>query len=55
MSNNKNQLEDFKKRKYQYLATDKQGRDVFLADSAYSLQMAKDMFDEIEFYFKSEF
>jgi peptide chain release factor 3 len=54
-SNNKQQMDDFKKRKYQYLAKDKHGRDVFLADSAYSLQMAKEMFDEIEFYFKSEF
>lgn len=54
-SENRSQLDDFKKRKYQYIAKDKQGRDVFLADSAYSLQMAKEMFDEITFYFKSEF
>lgn len=54
-SDNKQQLEDFKKRKYQYMAKDKSGRDVFFADSAYSLQMAQKMFNEIEFHFNSEF
>lgn len=51
----KNELEDFKKRKYQYMAEDKHGRDVFLADSAYSLQMAQEKFGNIRFYFTSEF
>jgi peptide chain release factor 3 len=55
VSNNKSQLEDFKKRKYQYIAEDKHGRDVFLADSVYSLQMAQEKFPEINFYFTSEF
>ncbi|MDR0541892.1 MAG: peptide chain release factor 3 [Dysgonamonadaceae bacterium] len=48
-------LENFKKRKYQYIASDKQGRDVFLADSAYVLQMAQQDFPEIRFHFNSEF
>ena len=51
----KHELEDFKKRKYQYIAEDKHGRDVFLADSAYSLQMAQEKFKKIEFFFTSEF
>jgi len=54
-SNNKAQIEDFKKRKYQFLAEDKYGRDVFLADSAFSLQTSQDNFPDIKFYFTSEF
>ena len=30
-----------RKRKYQYMAKDRDGRDVFLADSGYVLQMAQ--------------
>jgi peptide chain release factor 3 len=48
-------LENFKKRKYQYMALDKQGRNVFLADSNYVLQMAQQDFPEIKFHFSSEF
>ncbi len=48
-------LDDFKKRKHQNMATDKHGRDVFLADSSYTLQMAQDRFPKIKFHFKSEF
>ena len=47
-------LENFKKRKYQYMAVDKEGRDVFLADSAYMLQMAQQDFKDIRFHFSSE-
>ena len=54
-SDDKAQLEDFKKRKYQYMATDKDGRDVFLADSGYILQMAQTDFPHIQFHFSSEF
>ena len=54
-SNNKAQLEDFKKRKYQYIAEDKYGRDVFLADSSYALSMAQEKFPDIKFHFTSEF
>jgi peptide chain release factor 3 len=48
-------MENFKKRKYQYMALDKQGRDVFLADSNYVLQMAQQDFPDIKFHFSSEF
>jgi peptide chain release factor 3 len=54
-SENSAQLADFKKRKNQYMAKDKQGRDVFLADSSYMLQMAQQNFEDIEFHFTSEF
>ncbi len=49
------QLEDFKKRKYQYMAKDKEGRDVFLAESNYLLMMAQQDFKNIKFHFNSEF
>ncbi len=54
-SDNKAELEDFKKRKAQYMAVDKEGRDVFLADSAFMLQMAQENFKNLEFFFTSEF
>ncbi len=54
-SNNTKQIEEFKKRKANFLAEDKYGRDVYLADSAFSLQMAKENFPDIEFFFTSEF
>ena len=34
---------------------DKQGRDVFLADSGYMLQVAQQDFPKIKFHFSSEF
>ena len=49
------QLDAFKKRKYQYMAKDREGRDVFLADSNYVLQMAQADFEHIKFHFTSEF
>ena len=48
-------LDDFKKRKYNKMASDKQGRDVFLADSAFILDMAQRDFPKIKFHFTSEF
>lgn len=48
-------LEAFKKRKYQFMATDREGRDVFLADSAFVLTMAQNDFPKIRFHFSSEF
>ncbi len=48
-------LEAFKRRKQQFMATDKEGRDVFLADSNYVLQMARNDFPKIRFHFSSEF
>ncbi len=49
------ELRLFKQRKSQYLAFDKEGRDVFLADSAYLLQMAQNDYKHIRFHFTSEF
>ncbi|MGL4293920.1 MAG: peptide chain release factor 3 [Bacteroidales bacterium] len=48
-------LENFKRRKSQFMAVDKDGRDVFLADSGYVLMMAQQDFPKIKFHFKSEF
>ncbi len=49
------ELENFKKRKHQYMALDREGRDVFLADSGYVLSMAQQDFEHIKFHFTSEF
>ena len=49
------ELEMFKKRKAQYMAKDKEGRDVFMADSGYVLQMAQSDYKNIKFHFTSEF
>ena len=54
-SDDEAELENFKKRKYQYMAKDKEGRDVFLADSGYVLSMAQEDFKHIKFHFTSEF
>ncbi|MDR2860114.1 MAG: peptide chain release factor 3 [Mediterranea sp.] len=54
-SNHQEELEAFKKRKYQYMAKDREGRDVFLADSNYVLQMAQIDYKHITFHFTSEF
>ena len=48
-------LQNFKRRKSQYMAVDKDGRDVFLADSGYVLMMAQQDFPKIKFHFTSEF
>lgn len=55
LSENKAQLEDFQKRKANQIALDKEGREVFMADSPYALQMAQDKYTDIKFYFTSEF
>ncbi len=48
-------LQSFKKRKAQFMAVDRDGRDVFLADSNYVLQMAQQDFPKLKFHFTSEF
>ena len=55
VSDNKEQLDDFMRRKYTHVALDKHGRNVFLADSPYSLQLAQEKFTDIKFHFTSEF
>ena len=54
-SDNAAALENFKRRKAQYMALDKEGRDVYLADSSYVLMMAQQDFPDIKFHFTSEF
>lgn len=54
-SHNKAMLEDFKARKASYIALDKDGRDVFLADSPYALQTSMEKYKDIRFHFTSEF
>ncbi|NLJ00925.1 MAG: peptide chain release factor 3 [Bacteroidales bacterium] len=54
-SDHPSELEEFKKRKYQYMAHDKEGRDVFLAESNYILMMAQQDFKNIRFHFSSEY
>ena len=54
-SDDEAELEAFKKRKYQFMARDREGHDVFLADSSYVLQMAQNDFKHIRFHFTSEF
>lgn len=54
-SEDASELEDFKRRKYHYMAKDREGRDVFLADSSYVLSMAQQDFKHINFHFSSEY
>jgi peptide chain release factor 3 len=54
-SDDKTELEHFKKRKAQYMASDREGRDVYLADSPYVLTMAQHDFKNIRFHFTSEY
>lgn len=46
---------DFKRVKQKYLAKDKQGQLVFLADSAFSLQMTEQKYPSVKFHITSEF
>jgi len=48
-------MDAFRRRKAQYMATDREGRDVYLADTAYVLTMAQQDFPSIKFHFTSEF
>lgn len=54
-SDDEEALNAFKRRKHQFMATDREGRDVFLADSNYVLQMAQSDFPKIKFHFSSEY
>ena len=51
---NKN-YQEFLKVKKKFLASDKKGQLIYLADSAFSLQMAQQKYPEINFHFTSEF
>ncbi len=54
-SDNEKQMEDFKKRKYKQVAEDKHGNDVYLAESAFDLDRAKEKFPDINFHLTNEF
>ena len=54
LSGDEDELEEFKRKKYHAIATDKHGQDVFLAESSHELRMAQSNFPNIEFHFKSE-
>jgi peptide chain release factor 3 len=54
-SHDDEQLAEFSRLKSRYLAHDKFKRLVFLADSSFSLNMAKEKFDKLQFHLKSEF
>lgn len=49
------EFKDFKRVKQRYLAKDKQGQLVFLADSAFTIQMTQSKYPTIKFHFTSEF
>ena len=49
------EYQEFLRVKQRYLAKDKQGQLVFLADSAFSLQMTQQKYPNIKFHFTSEF
>ncbi|MFN2262169.1 MAG: peptide chain release factor 3 [Psychroflexus sp.] len=49
------EFQEFKRVKSKFLARDKQNQLVFLADSAFSLQMTQQKYKSIKFHFTSEF
>ena len=53
-SEDEKQLEEFRKLKQRFVARDKYGRLVYLADSSFSLQMAIEKYDKLQFRLKSE-
>ena len=54
-SENESEMRKFRDMKGNFLAEDKDGKEVFLADSAWALQMAQEQYPEVDFHFKSEF
>ena len=54
-SDNESALKEFSKKRKKDLAKDKDGKLVFLAESAWTLKMAQENFPEIKFHFTSEF
>ena len=50
-----NEFKEFKRVKQRYLAKDKQGRLVFLADSAFTIQMTQSKYPSVKLHFTSEF
>lgn len=54
-SDNPEKLQEFKKVNSQFMATDKDSRDVYLANSEFRLNMERRNFEEVQFHFTSEF
>ncbi len=54
-SSDKLKLEEFKRKKTNFLAVDKEGRDVYLAETPWMLDTARQDYPEILFHFKSDF
>lgn len=52
---NNDQFKEFKRVKQRYLAKDKKGRMVFLADSAFTVQMTQDKYPTVKLHFVSEY
>jgi len=50
-----NEFKEFKRVKQRYLATDKKDQLVFLADSAFTVQMTQDKYPSVKLHFVSEF
>jgi peptide chain release factor 3 len=48
-------FKEFQRIKQKFLAKDKSGKLVFLADSAFSLQMTQEKFKEVKFHYTSEY
>lgn len=53
-SEDEKQLDEFRKLKQRFIARDKYDRLVYLADSSFSLQMAIEKYDKLQFRLKSE-
>ena len=54
-SDNKVKLDDFLRKKTNFMAKDKEGRDVYLAETPWMLDTARQDYPEIQFHFKSDF
>jgi peptide chain release factor 3 len=50
-----NEYKEFKRVKQKFLATDKSGQLVFLADSMFSLQMTQQKYPSVKLHYTSEF
>ena len=48
-------IEELRRKKIQYMAVDKHGRNVFMAESSYALNLAQENYPNLKFHFKSEF
>lgn len=54
-SKNMTKLDEFMRKKANYMAKDKEGRNVYLAETPWMLDSARQDFPELQFHFKSDF